>query len=113
MKEQGNRLREIRLFLSRTQKQFSEELGIKQSAYSLMENGINNITPQTIKLLELSFNINPNFIETGTIPMFLIQVDDEIPNLKEEIVLLKNIIELKEKKIENLEQVIKQLKEKP
>lgn len=55
--------------LSKTQKDFGLQIGLKPNSVSDIENGKNNPTDQTIKAICREFNINEEWLRTGTPPM--------------------------------------------
>lgn len=61
----GNRLKSVRKALNLTQGKFAEPLGIKKSAISNAENGIMNLSGSVLKLIELHYSINGEWLETG------------------------------------------------
>lgn len=57
-------IKKIRKTLKLTQVEFSKRLGITQAAISAIESG-GNVSYDTIKKLQLIFNINPQYISSG------------------------------------------------
>jgi transcriptional regulator with XRE-family HTH domain len=68
--ESKNRMIEVRKFFKLTQGQFAKSLGVKDSAISRIESGINALTEQNIKHICLSFNVDETWMRTGTGTMF-------------------------------------------
>ncbi len=62
----GEKLKEIRLDNVLTQKEFSKELGVKQSYYSDLENGKREISTNVIRLLSERFHISSDWLLSGT-----------------------------------------------
>jgi transcriptional regulator with XRE-family HTH domain len=57
-------LKTVRKFLGLTQKQFADKLGLKQSAYSMIESGTNKPSIDLIKSIAKQFKIDPKvFLE--------------------------------------------------
>ena len=67
----------LRKELGLTQDEFGERIGIKKSAVSKLENGTNNVTDGTYKLILRAFNVSPLWLELGEGPMFEEILTDE------------------------------------
>ena len=65
------RIKEIRKALGMTLEQFGEAIGIKKSSLSLIENGINSPSEQTIKSICREFNVSEDWLRTGEGEMFV------------------------------------------
>lgn len=65
------RIKEIRKALGLTLEQFGEAIGIKKSSLSLIENGINSPSEQTIKSICREFNVSEEWLRTGEGEMFI------------------------------------------
>ena len=63
-------LREIRKALKKSQQEMAEELGVSQKAVSTYEDPEYIIPENIIKLLELKYNINREYLTSGTGEMF-------------------------------------------
>lgn len=61
----GGRIKLLRKFKGMTQDEFAKRAGIKRSALSLIENGINNPSTQTILLICQECNVSENLLRTG------------------------------------------------
>lgn len=72
-----DRVRNLRKNLRLSQEQFGEIIGITNTAVSKIENGENNLTDQNIKALCREFNVNENWLRTGTGEMFVQLARDE------------------------------------
>ncbi|MGY3666835.1 MAG: helix-turn-helix domain-containing protein [Roseburia sp. 1XD42-69] len=59
------RLRELRKTLKLNQTNFAKQLGMTQTAYSMIENGNNPLSDRHIKVICSSFNVNENWLRTG------------------------------------------------
>ena len=72
------RVREVRQSLKLTQKDFAKQVGLAQTALSMIELGHNTLTDKVIKLICAEFGINETWMRTGKGEMM-----KESPNLKE------------------------------
>lgn len=63
-------LKQLRKALKMNQTTFAKELGITQTAYSMIENGNNPLSDRHIKVICSSFNVNENWLRTGEGDMF-------------------------------------------
>lgn len=68
---------------SMTQAQFAASLGHKREAYSAYETGRATPTPSTIKLVCLTYGVNPRWLETGEGEMLV--EDDSDDDLLEQV----------------------------
>jgi transcriptional regulator with XRE-family HTH domain len=68
--ESNRRLRAVRYTLKLRQNEFSEALGLKQGSYSDLERGKNNLSSSVKLLLKEKFNVNIDWLETGSGNMF-------------------------------------------
>lgn len=53
-----------------TLERFGQRIGIGKAALSLVENGINNVSEQLFNSICREFNVNPDWLRSGTGPMF-------------------------------------------
>ncbi|MCR6516290.1 MAG: helix-turn-helix transcriptional regulator [Clostridium chrysemydis] len=67
----NTRLKEIRKALELTQSEFAKKLNLSQNHISSLENGSRAITTRISLDLERIFNVNINFLETGSGDMFI------------------------------------------
>lgn len=67
----NSRIRELRKALNLSQKEFAEKIGLKQNAISYMEKNGFTITEQNIKTICSQFDVNENWLRTGSGKMFL------------------------------------------
>lgn len=65
------RLRLLRKTLNMNQTIFARQLGITQTAYSMIENGRNPLKDKYIKVICLTFHVNERWLYTGQGSMFL------------------------------------------
>ena len=72
----NERVKEIRLALKLSQKQFAEKIGLKQTTFSDIENNRCPVTERTIIAICSIFNVNENFLRYGDGEMFNI-IDKE------------------------------------
>lgn len=74
---QNNRVREIRKSLNLTMEKFGEPLGVKKSAISNIENGSRGLTDQMIISICREYNVNEDWLRTGSGEMFVPLTRDE------------------------------------
>lgn len=65
------RLKDIRKTLGFTQMEFAGHLGITQTAYSMIENGIRPLSDKYIRVICITFNVSERFLTAGEGDMFL------------------------------------------
>lgn len=65
------RLKETRKTLGYTQKEFAAYLGITQTAYSMIENGIRPLSTKYVRVICITFSVSESFLLTGEGEMFL------------------------------------------
>ena len=66
----NERVKEIRLALKLSQKQFAEKIGLKQTTFSDIENKRCPVTERTIIAICSIFNVNENYLRNGSSDMF-------------------------------------------
>lgn len=66
----GQRLKAVRLSLEMTQKEFGEELGVRQNTIAVIESGKRNTSDQLILSVCRDFNINEEWLRTGQGEMY-------------------------------------------
>lgn len=64
------RLKQIRKTLKINQTNFAKQLGITQTAYSMIENGVNPLSDRYIKVVCSVFNVNEDWLRSGAGDMF-------------------------------------------
>jgi len=64
------RLRQLRKALKIKQTNFAKQLGLTQTAYSMIENGNNPLSDRHIKVICSAFNVNENWLRSGDGDMF-------------------------------------------
>lgn len=67
----NNRIRELRKTIGLSQKDFAQKIGLKQNAISYMEKNGATVTEQNIKTICSQFNVNENWLRTGSGNIFL------------------------------------------
>lgn len=65
-----SRLKAIRKTLDLNQTEFAKHLGITQTAYSMIENGVRPLAEKYIKVVCSSFNVSERWLVTGEGDMF-------------------------------------------
>lgn len=82
----NERIKEIRKALGLTQEEFGKRLGIKRNTLSQIENGVNNVTDQVVKLICSEFGIREEWIRTGEGNMTLpVDREKEIARLTKQL----------------------------
>ncbi|PHV69232.1 Cro/Cl family transcriptional regulator [Sporanaerobium hydrogeniformans] len=66
----NDRVRFLRKNFKKTQKEFGEIIGLKQTSIADIEKGKVNITDRTVKLICSEFNVNEEWLRTGEGAMF-------------------------------------------
>ena len=75
------RLKELRLTLNLTLREFGSSLGVNHSAISKLENGTTSLTDQMIKSICNTYNVNENWLRNGTGNMFLETQEEFLTNM--------------------------------
>ena len=88
------RLKELRKSLHLNQVDFAKKLGIKNSALSKIEKGINALTEQNIFLICSSYGVNENWLRTGKGQMFN---SEDIPGAKDLMDTYRELIDYNRK----------------
>lgn len=66
----NERVKEVRNCLHLTQKEFGDKTGISQGHLTSIESGKRNVTPKSIKVIALTFNVSEDWLLTGKGEMF-------------------------------------------
>ena len=66
----NTRIKKLRKSLDFTQQAFAEKIGLKQNSIALIESGKRNISDQAILSICREFNVNEEWLRTGTGEMF-------------------------------------------
>ena len=80
------RVRTVRQALDLTQKEFAQQIGLAQTALSMIEVGKNTLTDKVVKLICAEFGVNETWIRTGKGVMLT-----ESPYMKELCDILVNL----------------------
>ena len=59
------RLKLLRKTLGYTQSEFAKYLGITQTAYSMIENGIRPLSDKYVRVICITFNVSEHYLLTG------------------------------------------------
>jgi transcriptional regulator with XRE-family HTH domain len=65
-----DRLVKIRKALRLNQGEFAEKIGMKSTALSMIESGVNLLTEKNIKFICVTFNVSERWLRTGEGEMF-------------------------------------------
>lgn len=74
----NERLKKLRKTLDLTQQTFANKLGVKRNTVGQWECGINPLTDQTVFSICREFNVNEDWLRSGTGEMFLPDPDNEL-----------------------------------
>lgn len=75
----GERVRELRKTLGLSGEKFGEKIGLKRNSLSQIETGKNNLSEQSILAICREFNVNEEWLRSGTGEMFKdMTLDEEI-----------------------------------
>ena len=74
---ENERVKELRKSLGLTQEKFGERVGLKKSAISQIESGVNGVTDQLRLAVFREFNVNEDWLRTGEGSMFVESNEDE------------------------------------
>ena len=74
---ENERVKELRKSLGLTQEKFGERVGLKKSAISQIESGVNGVTDQLRLAVFREFNVNEDWLRTGEGSMFVELDEDE------------------------------------
>lgn len=83
----NERVKQLRQELKLSGEKFGEPLGVKRSAISDIENGRNNLTEQMIKLICHEYNVNEEWLRTGSGEMFNKSKNTYLEDLKKQFQL--------------------------
>ena len=67
---QGERVKQVRKELGLSLEKFGEKIGLRKSSLSQIENGINNLTDQTIRGICREYNVSYDYLRDGEGEMF-------------------------------------------
>ena len=74
---ENERIKDLRKALGLTQERFGERVGLKKSAISQIESGVNGVTDQLRLAVFREFNVNEDWLRTGEGSMFVEPDEDE------------------------------------
>ena len=74
---ENERVKELRKAIGLTQERFGERVGLKKSAISQIESGVNGATDQLRLAVFREFNVNDDWLRTGEGSMFVEPDEDE------------------------------------
>lgn len=86
----NKRIRKLRRTLDLTQSVFAEKIGMKQNSIALVEGGKRNISDYAIRVICREFNVNEEWLRTGSGEMFNPTLDSELDALVEKYSLSHN-----------------------
>jgi transcriptional regulator with XRE-family HTH domain len=112
MKSINERLKDIRMSLGISQREFSKRIYITQSFYGDIELGKKNINDRIIQLISTQFNVNKEWIKTGEGEMFtapppdirrerLIEIYNQLPEWLQDCLIEQSNLLLKKFKKQN------------
>lgn len=81
------RLKELRKQLGLTMEEFGNNLGVRKTTISSLENGVNNITNQMAKLICTTYNVNEEWLKTGNGDMFIETKESHLSELAKQYAL--------------------------
>ena len=65
------RLKQVRKALGYTQTEFAKFLGITQTSYSMIENGIRPLSDKYVRIICITFNVSEQDLVSGQVEMFV------------------------------------------
>lgn len=83
----NERVKQLRQELKLSGEKFGEPLGVSRTAISLIESGKNNLTEQMIKLICHAYNVNEEWLRTGSGEMFNKSKNTYLEDLKKQFQL--------------------------
>ena len=73
----NERVKQLRKTLDLTMEKFGDRLGVKKNSISQIESGKNSLTEQMIKSICREFDVDEEWLRTGTGSMFIERTRDE------------------------------------
>ena len=67
----NNRIKELRIALNLTQEELASAIGLSKSGISALEYGTRKVNDKHIRMLNMTYNVNPEWLRTGKGNMFL------------------------------------------
>lgn len=90
--ENTNKIKVLRSELRLSQTEFGSDLGVSRDVINNIENGRVPLKPSLAKLIVSQYNVNPKWLETGELPMFLPRdEEDELLSYAEHIIHNKDL----------------------
>ena len=80
----NTRIKKLRKTLELTQQVFAEKIGLKQNSIALIESGKRNISDQAVLSICREFNVNEEWLRTGTGEIFKATSNSALDALAEE-----------------------------
>lgn len=80
----NTRIKKLRKALDLTQQAFAEKIGLKQNSIALIESGKRNISDQAVLSICREFNVNEEWLRTGSGEMFRAAPSSALDALSEE-----------------------------
>lgn len=65
------RLKQVRKALGYSQTEFAKYLGITQTSYSMIENGIRPLSNKYVRIISITFNVSEQYLVNGQGEMFV------------------------------------------
>lgn len=106
------RLKNIRKTLGFTQMEFARQLGITQTAYSMIENGIRALSDKHIQVICTSYNVSERFLLMGEGEMFqsspyekelILRFRKIVPDTQEYLIgLAKELLEMQQNLVQDI-----------
>lgn len=67
----NKRIKELRMALGISQEELAQSMGLSKSGVSNIECGNRKVNDKHIRMLNMTYNVNPDWLRTGTGEMFL------------------------------------------
>lgn len=114
----NQRIKNIRKELGLNQTEMSKTLGLQQGSYSTLESGKSGLSFPVRKIYIDNLNVNPDYIDKGKEPIFLMQTkhienadSSELETLRKTNQQLEDYIKLQKKVIEGFERDFSEVKQ--
>lgn len=78
----NNRIKELRSILNISQEELATAIGLSKSGVSNIECGNRKVNDKHIRMLEMTYNVNPDWVRTGEGNMFLLRDTSPLSDLK-------------------------------
>lgn len=80
----NKRIKELRQTLNLSQDEFAQAIGLSKSGISALESGTRKVNGKHIRMLEITYNVNPQWILTGEGDIFKPVEDTPIAAIKDQ-----------------------------